>query len=225
MRSLPPEYRGLKRPAAALVALAKPKAKAKAKARPKAEEEEQTAEATKVTSAAKRPKTLRHMLESGASEHGGGAEAHIVRNKAGADSEHMKPAPLEAEAASVGAELFPQSGGNDHALIKWLRSHEADAGCKTLLQQIGQWSGKLAKNEMRSLAQAQGIRLKRQQVSTTEKIKEAARHHFEAAIAQEKGRLACFQFNIAKGASEHLLPVPEDTKHAITLPALWMSQL
>lgn len=47
-------------------------------------------------------------------------------------------------------------------------------------------------------------------------IVQAARQHFEAVIAQEKGRLACFQFNIAKGASEHLLSVPEDKEHAIT---------
>ena len=113
------------------------RAKAKAKARPRAEEEEQPAEATKMTSAAKRPKTIRHMLESGASEHGGGAEEHIFQNEAGADSEHLKPAPLEAEAAAVGAELFPQCGGNDHALITWLRSQEADARCMVLLQQMG----------------------------------------------------------------------------------------
>ena len=42
------------------------------------------------------------------------------------------------------------------------------------------------------------------------------RQHFEAAIAQEKGRLSCFRFNIGKGASEHLQPVPEDAEPAIT---------
>ena len=48
------------------------------------------------------------------------------------------------------------------------------------------------------------------------RLGEAVRHHFTRAVAQEKGRLACFQFNVAKGASEHLQPVPAAAEHAIT---------
>ena len=125
-----------------------------------------------------------------------GAGEHAVQNS--------------AEATKAGAELFPQTDGNDHALIKWLQTQEADARCRSLLHQIRQWTGREANEEMRSLAQAQGIKVTRQHRSTTEKLVQTARQHFEAAIAQEKGRLSCFRFNIGKGASEHLQPVPEE---------------
>ena len=64
-----------------------------------------------------------------------------------------------AEAATVGAELFPQNDGTDHDVIKWLQAQEADTCCRGLVQQIRQWNGKASRAEMRALAQAQGIKL------------------------------------------------------------------
>ena len=57
--------------------------------------------------------------------------------------------------------------------------------------QTRQWTGTEATEHMRSLAQAQGIELTRQQISI-EKMLEAARQHFAAAIALEKRRFEFF---------------------------------
>ena len=57
-----------------------------------------------------------------------------------------------AEATKAGAELFPQTDGSEHALIKWLQTQEADACCRSLLHQIRQWTGRETKEDMRSLA-------------------------------------------------------------------------
>ena len=110
-------------------------AKVKAKVKSKAEEERHPEEGEVAKSAAKSPKTPG--MEIGAGE-------HIVQNS--------------AEATKAGAELFPQTDGSDHALIKWLQTQEADACCRSLLHQIRQWTGKEATEHMRSLAQAQGIK-------------------------------------------------------------------
>ena len=37
----------------------------------------------------------------------------------------------------------------------------------------------------------------------TKHFQEAIKRHFKAAVAQEKGRLTCFQFNATGGAAEH----------------------
>ena len=66
------------------------------------------------------------------------------------------------------------------------------------------------------MVHAQRIKVSRQHRSPREKLVQTVRQHFEAAIAQEKGRLSCFRFNIGKGASEHLQPVPKDAEPAIT---------
>ena len=79
-----------------------------------------------------------------------------------------------------------------------------------------EWNGKVLNAEMRSLAKAHDIVIKRQQQSSAPLFREAVCQHLEAAIRQEKGCLACFKFNIAKGDSEHVLPLPEEAKHAIT---------
>ena len=107
-----------------------------------------------------------------------GAGEHVVQNS--------------AEATKAGAALFPQTDGSDHALIKWLQTQETDARCRSLLHEIRQWTGRETKEDMRSLARAQGIKVTRQQRSVTEKIPQAVRQHFEAAIAQEKKRLEFF---------------------------------
>ena len=107
-----------------------------------------------------------------------GAGEHVVQNS--------------AEATKAGAELFPQTDGSEHALIKWLQTQEADARCRSLLHQIRQWTGRETNKDMRSLAQAQGIKVTRRHQSVTEKFLQVVREHFEAAIAQEKRRLEFF---------------------------------
>ena len=97
-----------------------------------------------------------------------------------------------AEATKAGAEIFPRTDDSDHALIKWLQTQEADARCRSLLHQTRQWTGRETKEDMRSLALAQGIKLTRRQCASTSKQRQAVRQHFEAAIAQEKKRLEFF---------------------------------
>ena len=48
------------------------------------------------------------------------------------------------------AEHFPQTDGNDHALIKWLQTQEADAHCRSLLHQIRQWTGREGREDLSS---------------------------------------------------------------------------
>ena len=148
------------------------------------------------------------MLEAGASEHlkpvshateGVSTDAGIVDKEAMGEPKTSKRRRIEnvpgmeigagehvvqnsAEATKAGAELFPQTDGSEHALIKWLQTQEADARCRSLLHQIRQWTGKEATEHMQSLAQAQGITLTRQQRSI-EKTRQAVLQHFEAAIA------------------------------------------
>ena len=77
------------------------------------------------------------------------------------------------------------------------------------------WSGKTLNAEMRSLAKTQGIKVDRQQRSNSECLRACVRQHFKAAIAQEKGRLACFQLGASKVASEHLNPMASDAEQVI----------
>ena len=200
-----------------LVVASKATAKVKAKAKGEAEEERHSEEGEEAKSAAKKPKSIRQMLEAGASEHlkpvphgteGVSNDAGIVYKEALGEPKTSKRRRIEnvpgmeigagehvvqnsAEATKAGADLFPQTDGNDHASIKWLQTQEADARCRSLLHQIRQWTGKETTEHMRSLARAQGIKVTRQQKSI-EKIRQAVRQHFEAAIAQEKRRLEFF---------------------------------
>ena len=64
-----------------------------------------------------------------------GAGEHVVQNS--------------AAATKAGAKLFPQTDGNEHALIKWLQTQTADARCRSLFQQFRQWSGIEAYDEAR----------------------------------------------------------------------------
>ena len=57
----------------------------------------------------------------------------------------------------------------------------------------------------------------RQAYNDAKGFREAMRHHFKAAVAQEKGRLACFQLSTSTGASEHGDPQPGDANQAITI--------
>ena len=48
--------------------------------------------------------------------------------------------------------------------------------------------------------------MRRSKRTTSELLREEVRKHYREAIAQEKGRLAAFDFPISRGASEHLAP-------------------
>ena len=68
---------------------------------------------------------------------------------------------------------------------------------------------------MRSLAKAHGVTIKRHEQATHQNIREALRRHFKAAVAQEKGRLACFQLSASGGASEHSDSLARDSEHVL----------
>ena len=232
-----------------VMARAKAKTKAKAKAQAKANEESRPTNVQEAMAVAKRPKPFRHVFESGASKHSGGAADLVVQTEAEVDSERLEPVPDETEdaitdasvaekdalgqakpnkrrriesvvgmeigaaehaaktdanAANVGAELFAQSDGHEHDSIKWLRANEAHAYCVALLQQIMQWTGQTQLMKMRTLAKTHGITLTNKVRYTTEGVRGTVRRHFAKAIAQEKGRLACFQFKAT--TSEHMGP-------------------
>ena len=78
-----------------------------------------------------------------------------------------------------------------------------------------EWTGKCQKAEMRSLAKAQGITIRRQEQADVQKLWEAVRQHFKAAVRQEKGRLACFQLSTARGASEHSHSLAREAEHVL----------
>jgi len=71
------------------------------------------------------------------------------------------------------------------------------------------------KAEMRSLAKAQGITLKRQEQGDVKNLREAVRRHFKAAVGQEKGRLACFQLSATRSASEQLDSLARESEHVL----------
>ena len=100
-------------------------------------------------------------------------------------------------------------------MLDWLRERSEHARCSALLQQILEWTGKCNKAEMRSLAKAHGVTIKRHEQATHQNIREALRRHFKAAVAQEKGRLACLQLSASGGASEHSDSLARDSEHVL----------
>ena len=136
-------------------------------------------------------------VESGAAEHCDGIEVY----------EHP---------ATTSTELFVHDREEDRVLLDWLRERPEHPRCSALLRQIMEWTGKCQKAEMRSLAKAQGITIRRQERANVEKLREAVRRHFKAAVGQEKGRLACFQLSTARGASERLDSLASESEHALT---------
>ena len=98
--------------------------------------------------------------------------------------------------------------------MEWLRARETQPRCGILLQQICEWGGK-NQAAMRALAVAQGINVSRRSRGTSKLLLEEVRKHFRAAISQEKGRLATFDFHIARGASEHLVPAAAEAEQWI----------
>ena len=158
---------------------------------------------------AKKPR----MLEENAGTEEIGATEHVVRMAVAAATAQEEP-DRETGATALGAELFPHDSTSDHALIEWLRARETQPRCGILLQQICEWGGK-NQAAMRALAVAQGINVSRRSRGTSELLLEEVRKHFRAAISQEKGRLATFDFHIARGASEHLVPAAAEAEQWI----------
>ena len=196
-------------------------ARMKAKAKPKASTTED------MMPVGKRQKTIGEMFDKGrdVSECGGGqpVEPGAPEHGSGIDRDGDPTRPQEQSTASLATtsgELLGQDMEQDHALLEWLRSHQEQPRCAALLQQMMEWtgmhsSGKQPKPDMHSLAKAQEIHLTRRARHDTQLFREAVREHFKAAIAQEKGRLACFQFNASQVASEQLIPTTSDS--AITI--------
>ena len=144
-----------------------------------------------------------------ASEHSGGE-----RVESGA-AEHCDGIEVDEHLATTSTELFVHDSEEERVLLDWLRERPEHARCSALLQQIMEWSGKRQKTEMRSLAKAQGITIRRQAQGDTQKLREAVRRHFIAAVGQEKGRLACFQLSATRGPSEHSDPLARETEHVL----------
>jgi hypothetical protein len=118
--------------------------------------------------------------------------------------------------------LLVQDVEEDRALLDWLRNRQEHPRCAALLRQTIEWTGKIhlsrtEKADMRSLAKAQEINITRRSRTDIQTFQEALRQHFKSAMAQEKGRLACFQFTASQGASEHLNPMASDAKQVINI--------
>ena len=182
---------------------------------------------------AKRQRTLREGFESGASKQGGGelAEASATNHGGGegdepATPEHGGGQRVASRAAQHDGDmenggqpatrptaLFLHDSDEDKALLDWLRERPELPRCATLLQQIMEWTGKAHLTQMRSLAKEQKVTIQRQAQSNTQLFREAVRRHFKAAVAQERGRRTCFQFNVRRGASEHPGPLASKAEH------------
>ena len=99
----------------------------------------------------------------------------------------------EADGGDRPASLFRQDNHEDCALMEWLQAREMNPRCGLLLKQIMEWSeiiatptGRQQKTDMRALARAQGIKIPRQAQGCDKTFRETVRHHFKAAVAQEK---------------------------------------
>ena len=152
--------------------------------------------------------------QAGASKHGGGAcvESDVA--------EHCDGIAADEHPSRTSTELFVRDREEDRVLLDWLRERAEHPRCSALLLQIMKWTGKSQYAEMHSLANAQNISIRRQERTDNQKILEAVRRHFKAAVGQEKGRLACFQLGAARGASEHLGSLATDS-----LPALNVAEV
>ena len=150
----------------------------------------------------KRQRTLNQMLLSSGSAQVEGEHGHVAasehsggeRVESGA-AEHCDGIEVDEHLATTSTELFVHDSEEERVLLDWLRERSEHARCSALLQQIMEWSGKRQKAEMRSLAKAQGITIRRQEQANAQKLREAVWRHFKAAVGQEKGRLACFQLS------------------------------
>ena len=115
----------------------------------------------------------------------------------------------------------PHGGGErvdeDRVLLDWLRERPEHPRCSALLRQIMEWIGKCQKPEMRSLAKAQGITIRRQEDAHAQKFREAVRRHFKTAVAQEKGCLACFQLPTTRDTSEHSHSLAREAEHVLNV--------
>jgi len=111
--------------------MAQAKAKTKAAKRPPREEPKDA------TPSAKRQRTLRQMLESGAAEHSG--SDHV---ESGA-SEHGGRIHGDDPSALTSTDLFTDDSDEDRALLDWLRERTEHSRCAALLQQIMEWSVEL----------------------------------------------------------------------------------
>ena len=115
----------------------------------------------------------------------------------------------------MSAELFVSDREEDKILLDWLRERPEHPRCSSLLQQIMEWTWKCNQTEMRALAKAQGIPIRREERANAQQLREAVRRHFIAAVGQEKGRLACFQLSTARGASEQPHSLAREAEHVL----------
>ena len=145
--------------------------------------------------------------QAGASTHGGGerVESDV--------EEHCDGIAADEHPSTTSTELFVNDREEDKVLLDWLRERPEHPRCSVLLRQIMERTGKCQRAELRSLARAQGIPVKRQEHANVQQLREAARRHFKAAVGQEKGRLACFQFKTARVASGHSHSLAREAEH------------
>ena len=186
---------------------------------------------------AKRQRTLTQIFKSsgagqvrgeqghaGASEHGG--SEHDVSDAPHDDggnrvdsgaAEHCDGIEVDEDLATTSRELFLHDKVEDSALLNWLRERPEHPRCSALLEQIMEWTGKCTRREMSSLARAQGISLWRDGagIRKTREIREKARRYFKAAVAQEKGRLACFQLNTTGSIPKHSDPLAREAERVL----------
>ena len=108
--------------------------------------------------------------------------------------------------------LFLHGSDEDRASLDWLHERPEHPRCATSLQQIMEWTGK-HKAARRSLAKDQTITIQRQRRANQQQFREAAWRDFKGAVAQERGRIQCFQISVRRGASDHKGRLASEAEH------------
>ena len=125
----------------------------------------------------KRQRTLSQMFLSTGSAQGEGEHGQAAASKqsggeraeSGA-AEHCDGIEVHEHPATTTTGVFIHDREEDRVLLDWLRERPEHPRCSVLLQQIMEWTGKCHKEEMRALATAQGIAIRRQDRADVQKL-------------------------------------------------------
>ena len=133
--------------------------------------------------------------------HGGGAELHdappkrqrtlrqmfVSTGRERDDGGERVESSVE-DSATTSIEFFFGDREEHNILLDWLRGRSDNIRCALLLRQITEWARIGTLREMRALAKAQNIVLKKGAKISSLSLLEAVKRHFISTITQEKGR-------------------------------------
>ena len=100
-------------------------------------------------------------LSSGSGQAGAPHDDGGRRVESGA-AEHCDAIEVYEHPATTSTELFVSDREEDKILLDWLRERPENTRCSVLLRQIMEWTKTCHRAEMRALAKAQGIVIKRE---------------------------------------------------------------